>query len=439
MGRLILKCLAGALGGFLGWMILEPSHPSLEKMSEWSIWEIKIVFLTSLLIGGLIGLVDGILKGGVGPVWRGLGLGALFGAICGPAGHQLAGLVGLPLLPFTAAGLPGQMVWRTAVLATIGTVLGGGIGLSSLIPRKGIQGLIGGAIGGGIGGFLFDPIAQAISPATIMTSASKVNEGGGASRAVYFVMSGALIGLFIGIIEVVQKQAWLRRELGRNEGKDYPLDSTENHIGRSEWAAVSIFDDKAVAPMHACITSNKRVYHLYSSGQGETYLNNHLLPPNQPAGLQPGDVIRVGTTQLIFNVKGAKNAPKVATQGPLRQSQLAPGTPSTLIQGPAQPINLGTPAAPSWRLVAEDGPLQGQVFPVSSVMEVGRELPAISLGWDNRTSRRHAKLEPTPTGLAVTDLGSTNGIFVNANKTPQAMLQKGDKVMIGSTTFRVEA
>jgi pSer/pThr/pTyr-binding forkhead associated (FHA) protein len=36
------------------------------------------------------------------------------------------------------------------------------------------------------------------------------------------------------------------------------------------------------------------------------------------------------------------------------------------------------------------------------------------------------------------DLGSTNGTFVNGQRTSSALLNRGDVVQLGSSTFRVE-
>jgi pSer/pThr/pTyr-binding forkhead associated (FHA) protein len=89
-------------------------------------------------------------------------------------------------------------------------------------------------------------------------------------------------------------------------------------------------------------------------------------------------------------------------------------------------------------LVAMDGPLLGQRFVVSGPMEVGRECPGIPMSFDTGASRRHASVSPSFNGLAVADLGSTNGTFLNGQRVSQANAAPGDMVKIGSTTFRVE-
>jgi len=53
-------------------------------------------------------------------------------------------------------------------------------------------------------------------------------------------------------------------------------------------------------------------------------------------------------------------------------------------------------------------------------------------------SRRHARIEWTPDGLMVNDLGSLNGILVNGEMTRSSALKPGDSFRVGPETFRVE-
>jgi transcriptional regulator with GAF, ATPase, and Fis domain len=57
---------------------------------------------------------------------------------------------------------------------------------------------------------------------------------------------------------------------------------------------------------------------------------------------------------------------------------------------------------------------------------------------DREVSRRHAALERIGADLRVTDLGSTNGTFVDRVKIVEADLQGDEYVRVGSTTFHVE-
>ncbi|OLN30392.1 FHA domain protein [Desulfovibrio sp. DV] len=58
---------------------------------------------------------------------------------------------------------------------------------------------------------------------------------------------------------------------------------------------------------------------------------------------------------------------------------------------------------------------------------------------DVSVSRRHASLTVDGETITVTDLGSTNGVFVNAVKVEQAVLAPGDAVRLGQTVLLLES
>jgi len=69
---------------------------------------------------------------------------------------------------------------------------------------------------------------------------------------------------------------------------------------------------------------------------------------------------------------------------------------------------------------------------------VGR-LPecAVTLG-DTNVSRRHAQIGIEGGDVVVTDLGSTNGTFLNGRRVTRAVVRPGDEVTIGTSRLRVE-
>jgi two-component system, NtrC family, sensor kinase len=60
---------------------------------------------------------------------------------------------------------------------------------------------------------------------------------------------------------------------------------------------------------------------------------------------------------------------------------------------------------------------------------VGSSLPLP----DSEVSRRHAQLSPRGTDWIVTDLGSSNGIYVNGKQCDQAVLSEGDEIIVGGS------
>jgi len=74
----------------------------------------------------------------------------------------------------------------------------------------------------------------------------------------------------------------------------------------------------------------------------------------------------------------------------------------------------------------------------STPLVVGR-LPecAVVLG-DTNVSRRHAQVALEEGEIVVTDLGSTNGTFLNGRRVTRAVARSGDEVVIGTSRLRVE-
>lgn len=82
-------------------------------------------------------------------------------------------------------------------------------------------------------------------------------------------------------------------------------------------------------------------------------------------------------------------------------------------------------------LVAQEGPLKGQRWPVSRPLVLGREPSCDVVIADRQVSRFHARLTPTAEGVILEDLGSKNGTHHNGNAlaTP-VILQDGDALQI---------
>jgi hypothetical protein len=81
----------------------------------------------------------------------------------------------------------------------------------------------------------------------------------------------------------------------------------------------------------------------------------------------------------------------------------------------------------------------GRSLPIGQTPLVIGRLPecAVVLG-DTNVSRRHAQVAIEAGEVVVSDLGSTNGTFVNGRRVTRAGLRAGDEVMVGTTRLRVE-
>lgn len=69
---------------------------------------------------------------------------------------------------------------------------------------------------------------------------------------------------------------------------------------------------------------------------------------------------------------------------------------------------------------------------------IGRSRHADIVVKDQQASRRHCALEATPDGAwTVADQGSSNGTYVNRQRTSTRTLQNGDSIRVGKTHFEV--
>src|SRR5262245_38365474 len=85
------------------------------------------------------------------------------------------------------------------------------------------------------------------------------------------------------------------------------------------------------------------------------------------------------------------------------------------------------------------GKFQGSEYALaeSGEMLVGRSGDVQIVLSEDMVSRRHARILYDGQKITIEDLGSTNGTFVNGEKIKHANLKEGDRVLIGSSIFKV--
>lgn len=94
----------------------------------------------------------------------------------------------------------------------------------------------------------------------------------------------------------------------------------------------------------------------------------------------------------------------------------------------------GTEGRPLVTLVFQSGPTPFEPVPLTGRVVVGREAGCDLWLDDPGVSRHHAAFEPTAGGARVTDLGSSNGTFLNGRRLEApAELAEGDEVLLGHT------
>jgi DNA-binding NtrC family response regulator len=116
-----------------------------------------------------------------------------------------------------------------------------------------------------------------------------------------------------------------------------------------------------------------------------------------------------------------------------------PAEPSTF----ARPLFRPTDTSTDFVLTIVEGAERGRTFTVAGSQPNRALLGSGSTCelqlHDREVSRRHAALEPAGRRLRITDLGSTNGTFVDGVAVVEAFLRGGEIVRLGSTALQLES
>ena len=85
----------------------------------------------------------------------------------------------------------------------------------------------------------------------------------------------------------------------------------------------------------------------------------------------------------------------------------------------------------------EEAPIEGLERPASPGLTIGRAECDVDLN-DPDVSRRHAVVRRVDEGLAIEDLGSMNGTYVNDRRIEGIVeVAEGDRIRFGNTVWRV--
>jgi len=469
--KVVLSSLAATLGALTAWVLVDfnpffklsetTTYTSfMQSLSEQ--WFVGAIFGT--LVGLSIGYINGLYAGSTAHLQRNLGWGAVVGFLAGIFGLSFGQLIfgSLYVNPQTLPPFsPLRFIFflMGVIVRAIGwSVIGFFIGIAQGIVEKSRKtakhGAIGGLIGGFLGGMLFELVPYIVPPGT--------KNVGVISRAFGMVVTGGAIGFFIGLVETLLKQAWIRVVAGRNEGKEYIITKPETTIGRAELSDIGLFGDRNIALTHAKIIAQQGRHLIRDAGSPiGTLVNGRRVTE---CFLKDGDIIEIGSMRLEFHEKAT--ASKVPRQVDVSSPQ-APGIPTTpgvcpycgSLKDPrtgacACSIGTGVPdkqeigaptqqpqmvgAAP--RLVGVSGPYTGQVFQLKEgETTIGREPGRdIELPLDTTISRRHARIVNERDSYVVYDEGSSNGTTVNTVRVTQQALKPGDIIAFGMSAFRFE-
>ncbi|MDO8586305.1 MAG: FHA domain-containing protein [Armatimonadota bacterium] len=475
--KIILNSLFGAAGGFIGWTVIEVVLRGFfaVPMDEHQPGQIVVAnaefgVLAGIFIGGMLGAADGLWAQSKAMLGRTVVVGAVAGAVSGLLGLTVAQSVFDLFVRDTSKHTLGTFIMLVIGHAVAWTIVGGALGVAqgviefSAIRAK--HGTIGGIIGGFIGGMSFDVVANILRVESL-------------SRMVSLTLTGFTIGLMIGLIQDLLKQAWVVVLKGSNEGREIPIYKPVVSIGRDELADIPIYADRTVGPRHASIRRQNNRHALEDAGSAlGTYVNGQRTSKQM---LKDRDVIEIGSVKLLFREKatasrfaappelpladearipvsshicpfcgGVKDASGncdcTVAAGPVSAQASAPTqvSPAPLPPGPAQIPSAPRTVAPgpvpsSGRLVATTGPHASMTFDLAAETSIGREAGRdVCLSSDMAASRRHARVVKEDQGFVLYDEGSSNGTFLNGARVTRAVLSPGDTITVGATELRFE-
>lgn len=204
----------------------------------------------------------------------------------------------------------------------------------------------------------------------------------------------------------------LRVKKGKN-WQDTPLDTPVFRIGRSSDCDFPV-ESAFISRQHCEIFQERGEYYLRDLGSRlGTQINGRAI---ETAQLHSGDQIRLSNKFTAVFVDDDRK--------PADQTLMFAGAPSKFDGD---------------RLVALDGPLVNQVFPLDKeVIQVGRDGYSDIYLEVNTVSKHHAELIREGDGVVLLDKNSSNGTFVGNRRIHRKQLEPGDLVRFDWVTFRFE-
>lgn len=202
-----------------------------------------------------------------------------------------------------------------------------------------------------------------------------------------------------------------------------------NRIG-SAMDCTIVLEQPGILPLHCELHVTGTGANLQvPQGGGEVKVNGRAV--TDLMALRNGDQVQFATVQAKFvALEAVKGGAAAAAAG-------APAAPQSPAYSPdddsgATRVRM---AIPKYLLRGVSGAVFGKVFPISGPMTIGRAAECdVSVPADE-ISRRHALVKPTPEGVAVEDLGSSNGTYINGKRVQHGFLNAGDELRLDAIRF----
>lgn len=195
-----------------------------------------------------------------------------------------------------------------------------------------------------------------------------------------------------------------------------------NRIGNARDAQI-VLALPDIAPSHCVIELQGDNATLSPADSGAAVTVNGK-PVAAPTPIRAGDLIAfAGVQARVVAVEKAAGLASAPRPGPIDDSG-------------ATKVRM---AVPKLVLRGVSGAAFGKTYPISGSVVIGRQADCdISIA-SEEISRRHAQLKATPAGLAVEDLGSSNGTYINGKRVQQGLMRPGEELRLDNIRFLLVA
>lgn len=425
--------LAGALGGLLVALLLEPAYLTGGWTPGTLFGGRDNAFVPGVLFAGVVtaflvtaddpgaGSLERWLKRTVGIAGMAVVLGWGYSIIA----HAVFGLL-------AGAGSYGDLWARGGGWSVFGLGVGLCAGLASRSMRRAYQGCAGGLAGGFLGGAAFSLFLS-------------LGGNGTLDRFTGFTLLGAAVGLATALAEHLSRDVWITFLNGAREGRQVVLHRDECRLGRDELADIPLFGEEEMAATQAVIALSP---HPVIREVGAHALLSVNGSPTREAALADGALFEIGSHRFRFQMKVADALPDLFAASPEPSPVLDLGASSEVAAAPPREAVTRTAIAPEAVPLPEGGLIlrvmaggaAGRQLRLSGTScTIGRELDNTLALPDPKVSRYHAQIMNLDGAWMLTDLGSTNGTRMNGLHITRAGLAPGDFLYFGDTAVAVES
>jgi len=205
---------------------------------------------------------------------------------------------------------------------------------------------------------------------------------------------------------------------------EYVVDDLPVLIGRKGDNHI-VLEEKNISRKHAQILMKEDQYVIVDSGSaGGTKLNGEKITEKD---IHTGDKIEIGDYTLHFDSglpDDERTVFEVEEETVLEEGTVVDEDRTMFYEEPEAKL-----------VVVKSDSLEGEIVLEEGDTVFGRDEEADITIADKRLSRKHCKIAREGNEFVISDLGSSNGTFVNGQKITEKTLASGDRIQAGSNVF----